>query len=157
MKALRILVPLLLVALLAACASGGSRRVSEPAASIQQLSVDASGGWTLNLRLQNYSAVAMRFDRIELALDVGGAKAGTLSAQPGLSIPPESADVIELTLTPDAQARLQVADALAAGRSIGYRLQGRVHATPDGAGMRQFQVQRDSALSPAPGLPGVLR
>src|SRR5690606_3602572 len=40
--------------LLAACSSGPVRRVSEPSASIQQLTVRADGSWSVDLRLQNY-------------------------------------------------------------------------------------------------------
>ncbi len=157
MKRLRTCLIFALVLLLAGCASGGSRRVSEPAASIQQLTVDARGDWQVQLRLQNYSAVAMRYDNVSLALTVGGESAGTLQSQPALSIAPESADVVNLTLTPTAGARLQVADALAAGRSVSYTLKGSLVAAPDQGNARTWQISRDSALSPAPGLPGVLR
>ena len=43
----------LATALLAACSGGPVRRVSEPAASIQQLTVKANGSWSVDLRLQN--------------------------------------------------------------------------------------------------------
>ncbi len=158
MKPFRVSLILALACFLVACASGGgSRRVSEPAASIQQLTVDARGQWQVRLRLQNYSAVAMRFDNVSLALAVGGESAGTLQAQPALSIAPESADVVDVTLAPAAGARLQVADALASGRSVGYLLKGSLIATPDRGGARTWQISRESALSPTPGLPGVLR
>ena len=157
MKTLRTGLFLLLALVLAACASTGNRRVSEPAASIQQLTVDARGGWQVRVRLQNYSSVAMRFDRVDLAVTVGGADAGRLSALPALTIAPESADVIDISLTPSAAARLQVADALAGGHGVAYTLKGTVSATPDAGKVRDFDISRDSALSPAPGLPGVLR
>lgn len=157
MKTLRAGLLLILALVLAACASTGGKRVSEPAASIQQLTVDARGGWQVRLRVQNYNSVAMRFDRVDLAVTIGGAEAGRLNAQPALTIAPESADVIDIPLTPSAAARLQVADALAGGRGVAYTLKGTLAATPDAGKVRNFDITRDSALNPAPGLPGVLR
>lgn len=58
------------VVLLSACASGPPRRVSEPAASIQQLSVRADGSWLVDLRIENFSSVPMRFDAVSLAVTV---------------------------------------------------------------------------------------
>ena len=84
----------LATALLAACSGGPVRRVSEPAASIQQLTVKANGSWSVDLRLQNYSSIPMRFDRISLAVEVDGHNAGTLEASPALSVGPESADEV---------------------------------------------------------------
>src|SRR3546814_20900433 len=67
------LVALLLTALLlGACSTGPVRRVSEPSASIQQLSVRADGSWSLDLRLNNFSSVPMRFDAIDLAMTPEG-------------------------------------------------------------------------------------
>ena len=61
-----------LLFLLAACASGPARRVSEPAAGIQQLTVGADGSWTVEIRIDNFSSIPMRFDALELKLGVGG-------------------------------------------------------------------------------------
>ena len=144
--------------LVASCASGPVRRVSDPAARIQQLAVQADGHWDVTLRLQNFSSIPMRFDQVELQLTVAGQDAGTLRAAPSLLIGGESADVAEITLAPSPNARLAVADALAAGRSVEYTLQGPITATPDEGKQRRFETDpRRSALSPAPGLPGVLR
>lgn len=158
MKRLTIAVLMLPLLLLGACNSGGPvRRVSDPSANIQQLSVRANGSWSIDLRIENFSSVAMRFDTISLAMTVGGQAAGTLQAQPALSIGPESADVATLTLAPATGARIAIADALVRGRSVDYHLQGSLAATPENGGMRTFQFKRDNALSPVPGLPGVLR
>ncbi|KGM55978.1 hypothetical protein N800_10125 [Lysobacter daejeonensis GH1-9] len=157
MKLTRLVGMALCVALLAGCASGPVRRVSEPSARIQQLTVRADGSWSTDLRIENFSSIAMRFDRIDLALTVAGQDAGRLSAQPALSIGKESADVVTVTLAPNAAAKLAVADALAAGRGVDYTLKGTVAATPDNTRQRSFKIDRNSALSPAPGLPGVLR
>lgn len=148
----------LLVLLLAACSSGPVRRVSEPAASIQQLTVRADGSWSVDLRLQNYSSIQMRFEALQLAVGVDGRAAGSLDDRPGLAIGPESADIVTVTLEPSADARMALADALASGRGIGYTLEGSIDAAPaDRGSVRSYPVKRTSALSPAPGLPGVLR
>jgi hypothetical protein len=158
MKLLRASLPLLAAALLGACASGPPRRVSEPSASVQQLSVRADGSWVLDLRLDNYSNVPMRFDRVDLALSFDGQPAAALQASPALSIGPEAADVATVQVaSPPPGARLALAAALADGHRIGYHLEGSIDVTPDGSGARTFQFKRDNALSPVPGLAGVLR
>ena len=143
--------------LLAGCASGPVRRVSEPAVGIQQLTVAANGNWTVEVRINNFSSIPMRFDAIDLKLGLGGQDAGGVSAQPGLDIGPESADVVSVQLMPQAMARLQVADALASGQGVAYSLSGTVRATPEKAKQRSFDVKRESSLSPVPGIPGALR
>ena len=143
--------------LLAACSTGPVRRVSEPSARIQQLTVRADGSWSAQLRIENFSSIAMRFDALDLALSIGDNAAGTLAVQPAVSIGPESADVVTVPINPQAAAKLTVADALAGGRSISYTLNGTLDATPYEGKRRSFEVERTSALSPAPGLSGVLR
>ena len=142
---------------LAGCGDGLVRRVSEPTARIQQLTVAADGSWQVDLRLQNYSSIPMRFDTVALKIQLGEHTAGTLEASPALSIGPESADVVTLPLQPAAEARMIVADALAARRPLGYQLSGTVAATPEDAKQRNFTVDSRSSLNQAPGLPGVLR
>ncbi|MFT3898232.1 MAG: LEA type 2 family protein [Thermomonas sp.] len=143
--------------LLAACASGPVRRVSEPAVGIQQLTVGADGNWAIEVRINNFSSIPMRFDAVDLKLSVAGQDAGSLSAQPALDIGPESANVVNVSLKPQAMARLQVANALASGQGIAYSLSGNVRATPEKSKQRSFDVKRDSSLSPVPGVPGALR
>ncbi len=142
---------------LAACSSGPVRRISPPAASIQQLTVNADGSWKIDLRLQNYSSIPMRFDSAKLAVSVAEQPAGELQASPGISIGPESADVVSVTLAPAVAAKLVVADALAARRTIGYTLKGTLDAVPEDAKSRSFEVDSRNTLNPTPGLEGVLR
>lgn len=145
-------------ALLAACSSSGLvRRVSDPSARIQQLTVRTDGSWLVELRIENFSSIPMEFQSLDLALQVDGHEAGRLQARPSLWISPESADVVEITLVPSTAAKLTVADSLLVGRSVDYALEGSIGATPEDAGLRTFELERSSALSPAPGLPGVLR
>ena len=156
----RILSATLVLACLAlvACGSSGQvRRISEPAASIQQLTVRADGSWSVDLRINNYSTVPMRFDAVSLAVTVGGESAGMLQGAPGITIGPESADVASVTLAPSSAARILLADALASRRSVAYTLKGNVDAAPEDGNVRSYAIERSSALSPVPGLPGVLR
>lgn len=143
---------------LAGCGSGGPvRRVSEPAASIQQVTVRADGRWDVQLRLDNFSSVPMRFNatNIQIAFDNGAA--GTVQSQPQISIGPESADVVSTTINPTAAGRARIATALADGRSLNYTLGGSVDAAPEDGRSRSYKIERNSALTPVPGLPGVLR
>lgn len=146
-----------LVSLLASCSSGPVRRVSAPSALIQQLTVRADGRWSVDLRIENFSSIPMQFDSLDLALTFGDNEAGHVTAQPVISIGPESADVVTTVFTPQAAGKFAVADALAGGRSIGYTLSGAITATPDEGRQRSFEVKRGSQLNPSPGLPGVMR
>ncbi len=146
------------VILMAACGGGGMvRRVSEPAASIQQLTVRPDGSWSVDVRINNFSSIPMRFDAIALRMSLGSEQAGTLSGNAGISIGPESADVVTLVHSPTPTARIVMADALAAQRSIGYTLKGTVNATPEEGKPLDYDIDRTSSLSPVPGLPGVMR
>lgn len=157
MTAMRWLGLTLCAGLLAACAGGPLRRVSEPAASIQQLSVRGDGSWSVELRIENFSSIPMRFEAFSLPLVMGGEVAGTLQGQAGISIGPESADVVTFTHAPTSGARIAIADALAGNRSLAYSFEGTVQATPEDGRSKSFELKRSSALSPVPGLPGVLR
>ena len=148
---------LLFFIFLAACSSGPVRRVSEPATSIQQLTVNADGSWSVDLRLQNYSSIPMRFDSADLAITVGDQAAGSLSAAPRISIGPESADVVTLPFKPTVEARMVIADALASRRSLGYTLKGTLQAVPDEGKSKSFDIDSRNTLNPVPGLDGVLR
>jgi len=154
-----LIVPLLIVLLISACTrSGPVRRISEPAASIQQLSVGADGHWSLELRLQNFSSIQMRFGKISLAVRIGDVDAGQLDSDTALSVGPESADVLTVAMTPSPDARLLLADALARGRGVSYRIEGTLEVSPhDRDKARSYGIRRDSTLNPTPGLPGVLR
>ena len=142
---------------LTACGGGRVKRVSEPATTIQQLIVASDGSWEVELRLRNYSSMPMRFDDVSLKMKVGDEAAGTLNTTPGLSIGPESADVVRVSLQPSSLARLSVADALAGRHGLAYTLKGSVQATPEDKKARSFDIDSRNQLNPAPGLDGVLR
>lgn len=146
--------------LAAGCSSSGPvRRVSDPAASIQQMTIHTDGNWSIDLRIDNFSSIPMRFQTVSVQLTTAGQDAGALRGNAEISIAPESADVIPLTIAPHPSAKIAVASALADGRSIDYAFKGQITAAPaDGKGKaKTFQIKRDSRLSQAPGLTGVLR
>lgn len=157
MRLYRGLILALFALALAGCGGGMVRRVSEPTASLQQLSVRADGSWSLELRLQNYSSIPMRFDRVALEVLLGEQSAGRIEQAVDLSIGPETADVVQVTLQPSSLAKLTVADVLAGRRSLPYQLKGKVWATPEQKKQREFDLDARNTLSPAPGLDGVLR
>ena len=142
---------------LAGCIGGPVKRVSEPTASIQQLSVGSDGQWSVELRLQNYSSIPMRFDRVALTLQADAEIAGELNAEPALTVGPESADITVVKLAPSAAARILIADALADRRGLKYTLEGTLTAAAEDRKARDYKIKRNSALSPVPGLPGVMR
>lgn len=155
---LRLIVTALIASSLAACSSGGPvKRLSPPQASLNQLSVQADGQWQLDLRLQNFSTMSMRFEQVQLELHSGEQLIATLQAQPALVVGAESADIHRLTIQPTAQGRLLAAATLADARPLPYQLEGSVQAAPLDGRMRQYPIKFRSTLHPAPGLPGVLR
>ncbi|MFT4197768.1 MAG: hypothetical protein QM601_07665 [Pseudoxanthomonas sp.] len=144
-----------LACLLSAC--GPVKRVSEPAASLQQVAIGTDGSWKVQLRLQNYSSMPMRFDTVSLAVQAAGQAAGTLQASPGISIGPGAADVVDVEFRPSPEARMAAAGALAGGSALQYSLHGSIAVTPEGRKPRSFDIDARNILNPAPGLDGVLR
>jgi hypothetical protein len=142
---------------LASCSSGPVRRISEPSTSLQQLSVRADGQWDVQLRVQNYSTVAMRFAAADIEIAFDNGSAARVQAQPQLLVGPESADVYTATLRPTAAGRARIATALADGRGLNYTLAGTMEAAPEDGSSRSYKIKLSSALTPVPGLPGVLR
>ena len=154
----RLALALIVIASLALTACNKTvKRVSEPAASVQELTVRADGSWTVALRLQNFSSMPMTFDNVALQLKVSDEDAGQLQLKPALSIGGVSADVVNVDIKPSSGARLVMADALAGNRTLGYSLKGTVSATPQEKKQRTFEIDSRSTLNQAPGLPGVLR
>lgn len=136
------LAALFVLLVLAACGGGPVKRVSPPTASVQELGVQPDGRWRLLLRVQNFSNVAMTFDRLEATLTVTGREIGRINATLDLDIAPETADVFETTLVPAAGSKLDAAD-------FAYELKGRITSRePKG----DFAFERSSRLSPVPGL-----
>ena len=108
---------LVLVALLAACAGGPPKRVYPPQASVQELRVQDDGSWKLSLRIRNFSTVPMRFSRLQARFTVGGHDATRFDFDPGITVGPGSAELVEQVFTPGAGAREAVHQAMASRRN----------------------------------------
>jgi len=147
-------VALLLLALVAGCASGPPKRVFPPQVSLKELQVQADGQWVAQVRIQNYSTVPMRFSRLEATLSVNGQEATRISIDPGLSVGPGSNELVQHVFMPAAGPKAAVDQALANRRAVRYQLTGRI-ASSEPATDHPFDYQ--SALDPIPGLTGVLR
>ena len=148
-----LLAPLLL--LLAACGDGIRERVFPPTVSLQELALQPDGRWNLKLRLQNFSNVPMRFDRVDATLKIASAQAGAIALAPGLSVGPESAEIVDFVLLPGSAAANHVIAASQRGGNVAYALSGTiVSSEPDS---RRDDFEFKSQLSAVPGLSGVLR
>jgi len=154
MRKLSALLPLLLIALLAACSSGPPVRIFPPQASVQELRVQEDGQWVASVRLQNFSTVPMRFSRLQATLSIAGQEATRIDIDPAMSVGPGSNEILRHVFTPTPGARATVSDAFANKRAVRYQLTGSIasaeHETDD-------DFDYSSALNPVPGLTGVLR
>lgn len=146
---------ILFIGLLGACASGPKKRIFPPSASVQELRVLTDGRWELDLRVQNFSTVAMRFELLRADFSVAGHAAATLEHRIADSVPPNSAEIVRIELEPGESAAEAVRAALESRRGVGYRLAGTLSTSEPGN--RQDRFEFDSALTPMPGLDGVLR
>lgn len=144
----------ILFTVLAACSSGPPKRIYPPKASVQELTARADGQWSLKIRLQNFSTVPITFTALDAKLTVAGQDAGQIKAQPQLTIGPESADVLTVTLSPSLSGKTVVATALATRKTLRYVLAGKITSLKPN---RDYDFEFESALNPVPGLDGVLR
>jgi hypothetical protein len=140
---------------LSACGGGGVvRRINPPVAAIQQLAVQPDGSWSLSVRINNFSTVPMRFERVAATLELGGHVAATLDAALDLEIPGQSADVFPLSLRAGAGAARALTDAESQRREVAYKLHGEIASSePDD----RFDFEYESRLAPVPGRTGEFR
>ncbi len=139
---------------LAGCASGPPKRVFPPQVRVQELSVPAQGGWSLQLRVQNFSTVPITYDRIDLELRLDGRSVGKLALTPDLTVGPGSAEILDPSLSPSSEAATAIAARLKTGGAVRYQIIGSIHSADP---RRDYPIDYESALNPAPGLTGVLR
>jgi hypothetical protein len=145
---------LCLALLLSACASGPPTRVFPPQLSLQELSAQADGRWLLRLRIRNLSSVATRYSAVDLRLELAGREAARLQFDPALEVGTQTAEVVDRTISLDAETVAALRAAETARRALPYALAGRVEASqPRG----RFEIDYDSALNPVPGREGVWR
>lgn len=150
----RTLLLALLCALLAACAGGGPvKRVFPPEARVQELRIDGDSA-RLQLRVQNFSTMPSLLEGYSLSLEIADAPAVRLDGAPATALLPQAPEIVELAITLDPAALDRARRALQAGTALRYRLHGSLTVEPHG---RPTPIDYRSALSPVPGLPGVLR
>jgi hypothetical protein len=93
-----------LTLLLAACASAPPKRINPPTVSVQRLAMQDSGGYDIELRLQNHSDVTMHFADLDLQLRIAGIDAGKLRAAPDIDVAPHNAEIVNLRLAAEQDA-----------------------------------------------------
>ena len=138
---------------LAACSSGPPKRVFPPEARLQELALHRDGA-RVQLRVQSFSTVPSVVEAYALTLDIAGAEAARWEGVASTTVLPQAAEVIALDARLDAEAVNRVRQALSAGTALRYRLHGTITVEPNG---RAYPIDYSSALSPVPGLDGVLR
>jgi hypothetical protein len=144
----------LFAVLLSACGSGGPpKRVFPPEARVQELRLEA-GGARLQLRVQSFSTVPSQLEAYALTLEIAGAEAARFEGQPATTLLPQAAEIVDVPARLDPASIERARAALAAGTALRYRLHGTITVEPTG---RAYPIDYSSALSPVPGLAGVLR
>jgi hypothetical protein len=133
---------------LASCGGGGIvKRINPPVASVQQLRAAPDGNWSLVLRINNFSTVPMRFERVEAVLSVDGSADVPVAASLAFDVPGQSAEVVSVTVRGNRT--------LDATRGFAYRLVGTITTSaPDDD---RFEFEKQSRLEPVPGIPGEFR
>lgn len=143
----------LLALLLVSCGGGPVKRVFPPEARVQELRLQGDGP-NLLVRVQSFSTVPSDVQAYALTLEIAGITAATLEGRPSITVLPQAAEVIPVTASIDAAALERARAALSNGTALRYRLHGTITVRPNG---RAYPIDYSSALSPAPGLDGVLR
>lgn len=158
-RLLRRLVPVALVAGLAAC--GPARKsVFPPTLSVQQLQVLPNGAWQLTLRIQNNSYGGMDFTALDGQLQVAELMPVRLHASFDRDIPAFAGDTLPLTVlpTPPMSQALAAVEAKGSAGSLAYRISGQTQAKPEQEKQpRPFDFSGHDWLSPVPGMAHTFR
>lgn len=150
----RSLFVVLFAVLLSACGSGGPvKRIFPPEARLQEIRL-AEAGDRMQLRVQSFSTVPSEVQAYDFVLEIAGVEAARFEGDASTQLLPQAAEIIELPLALDAAALARARQSLAAGTALRYRLHGTITVEPAG---RAYPIDYSSALSPVPGLTGVLR
>ena len=154
------IIPLLLLAALAACSGTKRESMFPPTLSIQQLHVQPDGRWHMQMRILNNSYGSMDFRALHLTMLIDNQPATRIDTSFKLEIPALSADLTSVVITPDAAARKALA-AIAGKGSAGamaYTLKGAASAIPEhDDSPRDFKVDSHDWLSAVPGVADTYR
>lgn len=148
------IIPALVMVGLAGC--GPPRKsMFPPTVSVQQLRVTPDGHWRMHVRILNNSYGSMDFRRLTLTMSVNNQPAAQIDTRFDLAIPPLSADVTQVDVTPSANAATAlaaIADKGSAG-SVAYSLTGTAIAIPEhDDSPREYPVESHDWLSAIPGI-----
>jgi hypothetical protein len=134
-------------------ACGPVKRVNPPAATVQRLAI-ANDALTLDLRLQNHSDIETRFGFIDLDVSIEDTGVGRIEQSAGITAAPHSVEIVTITLPIAGDARAAIDAAVAGGKSLRYRIEGRIETEEPGG---DYPLEYESRLSPVPGRPGEYR
>jgi hypothetical protein len=143
----------LVLALLTACASGPPKRVFPPEARLQELALQGDRA-RVQLRVQSFSTVPSVVEAYALTLEIAGAEAARFEGDAATTVLPQAAEILTIDARLDSAAVTRARQSLSAGTALRYRLHGTITVEPNG---RAYPIDYSSALSPVPGLDGVLR
>ncbi len=147
-RSLRFFMLFVALAALAACGPP-THPINPPNASIQQLDVLPDGSWKVQIRLENFSDITVRYATFKAALRVGGVAAGDISLNPQLDIPGENADIVATTLKPNTDALKAFASDVKLPGGVPYQLKGTINIPAAG---KDFKFEHKSRLLPVPGI-----
>lgn len=146
--------PLLAALFLAACGGGPPKRVFPPDIRVQEIRLLPPDRLEVLVRIQSYSTVPMRFDRLDLRLALGDTPPFPLVAMPASDVLPGAAESVAVQTTITQATSASITTALSQRRTLPYRVDGHITA---GEPKGRYDVDYRSVLSPAPGLEGVMR
>ena len=147
-RSLRLIAMSIALGVLAACGPP-THPINPPNATIQQLDVLPDGSWKIQIRLENFSDITVRYSTFKASLRVAGVAAGEISLNPQLDIPGENADIVATTLKPDADVRKAFASDVKLPGGVPYELKGTINITTAG---KDFKFEHKSRLLPVPGI-----
>lgn len=155
MRFLLLLLSATALAALSGCGGGSGvpKRIFPPEARIQELRLTDDGA-VISLRVQSFSTVPSELESLSLRLAVAGQPLAELDARPGKTLLPGSSEIIEVAVPLSSTDRSMILALIAERRALRYRLDGTLTVEPPG---RPYDIDYASALSPVPGLDGVMR
>jgi hypothetical protein len=139
---------------LCACSSGPVKRYYPPLASIQQLQQLPNGEWQMQLRVQNFSTTTVEFNKLQLQVQFQATVWMPASDAKTISIGANSAEIIPITLHTSNDTNALLQERLKLTQTVQYAIKGTIQSIDPN---RNYSLDYQGRLSPAPGLNGVFR